>query len=87
MFTVHHCCLLAGRDYDPDPVDAVFLANRNSTTIQIPIKVDNEAEDDEQFDLTLVVPSELEGLVRPGPRSDAEGIIKDSSGITLTQFY
>lgn len=71
----------AGSDYDPDPVDAVFLAGQTSTTVQIPIRVDNEAEDDEQFGLMIVVPSEVEGLVRPGSLNNAVGVIKDSSGI------
>lgn len=73
--------LLAGEDYDPDPVNAVFTAGRNSTTVQIPILIDNKAEDDEQFSLTLVVPSELERLVRLGSLNTAVGTIKDSSGM------
>ena len=72
--------MLAGEDYDPNPVDAVFTAGQTSTTIEIPIEMDNEAEENEEFDLTIVIPSEAEGLVRPGARSDAVGIIQDSSG-------
>ena len=72
--------MLAGEDYDPNPVDAVFTAGQTSTTIEIPIEMDNEAEENEEFDLTIVIPSEAEGLMRPGARSDAVGIIQDSSG-------
>lgn len=75
--------ILAGRDYDPDPVDAVFSAGQTSTTVQIPITMDNEAEDDEQFGLMIVIPSELERLVSPGPLSEALGTIKDSSGTVI----
>lgn len=64
-------------------MDAVFLAGQTSTTVQIPIKMDNEAEDDEQFDLAIEIPSELDMLVRLGPRNTAIGTIKDSSGIVV----
>lgn len=79
--------LLAVRDYNPDQVDAVFSAGQTSTSIQIPIEMDHEAEDNEQFGLTINVPSGVEMLVRPGPRSSAVGIIKDSSGRTFIQPY
>lgn len=59
----------------------MFTAGQTSTTVEIPIEMDNEAEENEEFDLTIVIPSEAEGLVRPGARSDAVGIIQDSSGI------
>ena len=83
----YHFLLLAGSDYNPDPVDAVFPAGQTSTTAQIPIRMDNEAEDDEQFDLTIKVPSEVEMLVELGPLSNAVGIIKDSSGLDVIQPY
>ena len=84
-----HCYhfILAGSDYDPDPVDAVFSAGQTSTTVEIPIMMDNEAEGNEEFGLTIVIPSEVERLVRPGARSSAVGIIQDSSGIVVTQPY
>ena len=67
-------------------MSAVFPAGQRSTTVEIPIIMDNAAEDDEQFGLMIVIPSEIESLVRPG--SDAVGIIKDSSGtITLLVMY
>ena len=78
--------LLAGEDYDPDPVDAVFAAGQTSTTIEIPIRMDNKAEDNEEFGLTIVIPSEVERLVSPGARNSAVGVIQDSSG-TYTQPY
>ena len=67
-------------------MSAVFPAGQRSTTVEIPIIMDNAAEDDEQFGLMIVIPSEIESLVRPG--SDAVGIIKDSSGtITLLVMH
>ena len=77
--------MLAGKDYDADPVTAVFTANQTLTSVEIPIAIDNEAEENEEFDLTIVIPSQAEGLVRPGARSNAVGIIQDSSGIVITQ--
>ena len=49
--------------------------------------MDTVAEDDEQFGLTLNVPSKVEMLVRTGPLSNAVGIIKDSSGTAVIQPY
>ena len=76
-----HCLItVAGIDYNPNSVDAVFLAGERSATIGIPILLDNEAEEDEQFGLAIAIPSELSTVLSLGTPSNATGIIEDSSG-------
>ena len=72
--------MLAGVDYDPNPIDVTFPAGQSTATVQLPVILDNEAELDEQLNLMLVIPSEAEMLLTPGRVTDAVGIIKDSSG-------
>jgi len=71
--------MLAGADYDPNPIDVTFPAGQSTVTVQLPVILDNEAESDEQFNLMLVIPSEAEMLLRLGTITDALGTIKDSS--------
>ena len=85
-----HCFItVAGIDYNPDSVDAVFAAFDTSATVGIPILLDNEAEEDEQFGLTIAIPSELNTMLSLGNPSDATGIITDSSGklLSTTNYY
>jgi len=71
--------MLAGDDYDPNPIDVTFSAGQRTATIQLPVVLDNEDEEDEEFNLMLVIPSEATMLVGEGRVNKSIGVIKDSS--------
>ena len=66
-------------DYTSTPITATFLAGTTSVTIDIPVNVDNIAEQRETFDLSFTIPSSLSGQVSPGRITDSVGAILDDT--------
>ena len=53
-------------DYEPTPVDAVFVAGTTKTAINISLTTDNIVEQSETFDLSFIIPPSLSGQVLSG---------------------
>ena len=66
-------------DYTSTPITATFTAGTNSTTIGIPVTIDDIAEGPETFDLTLTIPSSL-GSVSDRIIARAVATITDDTG-------
>ena len=43
-------------DYNPNPITATFIAGTNSTTINVPVIMDDIVEGTEMFKLSIVSP-------------------------------
>ena len=43
-------------DYAPDPITAIFVAGTNSTTINVPVIMDDIVEGTEMFNLNIISP-------------------------------
>ena len=66
-------------DYTSTPITATFPAGATSVMIDVPVTVDNIAEQRETFDLSFTIPSLLSGRVSPGRITDAVGTILDDT--------
>ena len=64
-------------DYTSTPITATFTAGATTTTINVPVTMDNIAEQSETFDLSLTIPPALSGDVVPGNIATAVGNITD----------
>ena len=66
-------------DYTSTPIMATYPAGATSVAIDVPVIVDNIAEQRETFDLSFTIPSSLIGQVSPGGITDAVGAILDNT--------
>ena len=67
-------------DYTSTPITATFPAGATSVTIDVPVTVDNIAEQRETFDLSFAInPSPVSGQVSPGRITEAVGVILDDT--------
>ena len=67
-------------DYTSTPLAATFTAGTNSTTINIPVNMDNIAEESETFNLSLTIPPSLsERGITLGVNSAATATITDNT--------
>ena len=67
-------------DYTSTPITATFPAGATSVTVDVPVTVDNIAEQRETFDLSFtIIPSSLSGQVSPGRITEAVGAILDDT--------
>ena len=73
-------------DYDSTTITATFTAGSTSTTVNVPVIMDNIAERPEEFDLTLTIPSSLTGQVISGNIINAVGIITDNTSKKFCLF-
>ena len=70
-------------DYTSTPITATFPAGTNRITVNVPVTMDNIAEQSETFDLSFTIPPFLRGLVVPGSITAATGTITDATGKSL----
>ena len=75
-------------DYISTPITATFTAGTTSTTINVPVTMDDIAEQSEMFDLDVTIPPALSGDVVPAGVTRAVGNITDISSKpdSCTQF-
>ena len=66
-------------DYTSTPITATFPAGATSVIVDVPVTVDNIAEQRETFDLSFTIPSSLSGQVSPGRITEAVGVILDDT--------
>lgn len=66
-------------DYSSMSITAIFPIGTNSTTINIPLTVDNTVEEMESFNLNFTILTLLNGRVTPGTIITATGIIIDDT--------
>jgi len=66
-------------DYTSTPITATFTAGDDSTTISVPVTMDDIAEQSETFDLSLNIPPALSGDVILGNIPTAVGNITDDT--------
>ena len=70
-------------DYTSAPITATFTAGTTSTTIDVPVTMDDIAEEAETFDLSYTIPPALSGDVVPGNIAAAVGNITDITSKTF----
>jgi len=68
-------------DYTSAPITATFPAGTNSTTVSVPVTMDNIAEQSETFDLGLIITGEN---ILPGDIIRAIGNITDATSKILS---
>ena len=73
-------------DYSSTPVAATFVAETNTTTINIPLTIDDIAEQSETFDLNFIIPSSLSGRIISGSITNAIVNITDNTGKKIFWF-
>ena len=66
-------------DYTSTPITATFPAGATRVTVDVPVTVDNIAEQRETFDLRFTIPSSLSGQVSPGRITEAVVAILDDT--------
>jgi len=67
-------------DYTSTPITATFTAGTTSTTIDIPVTMDDIAEGSETFTLRFSIPQSLNSLLVPGEIATTIATIIDFSG-------
>ena len=72
-------CSGNGVDYTSAPITATFSAGSTSTTIDIPVSIDDTLEEREIFNLNFSISSSSSGQVIPGNITTATGIIIDDT--------
>ena len=72
-------CSGNGVDYTSVPITATFSVGSTSTTIDIPVSIDDTLEERETFNLNFSIPSPLSHPVIPGNITTATGIIVDDT--------
>jgi len=70
-------------DYTSTPITATFPAGTNSTTISVPVTMDNIAEQSETFDLSLTITGEN---ILPGDIIRAIGNITDATSKIMVLY-
>ena len=68
-----------GVDYTSTPITATFPAGATSVTVDVPVTMDNLAEQTERFDLGFMILTSLSGQVTEGRITEAVGIISDTT--------
>ena len=66
-------------DYNSTAVTATFTAGTYSTTVNIPVAMDDILEESEKFNLSLSISSSLSGKVTLGYITTANATITDST--------
>lgn len=78
MCDIDYCSvILLGDDFDTSTLTATFNAGFRTSTVNVPVMMDNIVEGQETFDLTVM--SDIPRITT-GPRSTATGVIIDSTG-------
>ena len=67
-------------DYTSTPITATFTAGTTSTTINVPVTMDDIAEGSETFVLRFAIPQSLSSLLVPGEIATTIATIIDFSG-------
>jgi len=73
-------------DYTSTPVTATFTAGTTSTTIDIPVTMDDISEGLETFDLSYTIIPSLPSGFEPGSITTAIGEITDATGYNVHSF-
>ena len=71
--------LIKGDDFNTTPLNVTFSANATNTTVRVAVTNDNIVEGNETFSMSLNVPSSLGPIIVAGSRTNATGIIIDTS--------
>ena len=66
-------------DYTSTPITATFTAGTTSTTINVPVTMDDNVEGAETFQLQLSLPLSMKYAVKLGHPSRATSVIIDTS--------
>ena len=74
-------CLGNGVDYISTPITATFPAGVNSTTVDVPVIIDNVVEENETLQLEIFLPAPVKFAVQLGNPAKAIAIITDSSSM------
>ena len=70
-------------DYTSTPITATFTAGETSTTVDVPLTVDDVAEQSETFDLSLTIPPTQSGVVLGATRTAIGNITDMTSKMKL----
>ena len=70
-------------DYISTPITATFPAGVNSTTVVVPVIIDNVVEENETLQLEIFLPAPVKFAVELGNPTKATAIITDSSSICM----
>ena len=73
--------LVAGKDYDDNPLIAAFNIGSTAATVAIPIVNDNIKEENEELNLTITISPSTD--IKLGTLVNAKAIIIDSSKINI----
>ena len=68
-------------DYTSTPITATFTAGTTSTTIDVPVTMDDIAEGSETFTIKFTIPPSLSSLLVPGEIPTTVATIIDFSGM------
>ena len=71
--------LTGGVDFNTTTLTATFASGMTMSNVSVPVIVDSVAEEYEEFDLTLNVPSSLGPAITAGGKDRATGVISDST--------
>ena len=74
-------------DYNSTLVNVTFTAGSISAVANVPVIMDNIVEGPEIFDLSLDIPSSLQGQVIPGTITKAIGSIIDNTSKKICSIY
>ena len=79
--------LTGGVDFNTATLTATFASGMTTSSVSVSVINDMIAEDDEEFDLTLNVPSSLGPAITAGDRNTAVGVITDSTSKFVIYIY
>ena len=80
--------LTGGVDFNTTILTATFASGMTMSNVSVPVIVDNIAEEHEEFDLMLIVPSSLGPAITAGSRDTATGVItEDISKFVIRYVY
>ena len=71
--------LTGGVDFNTTTLTATFASGMTMSNVSVPVIADEIAEEREEFDLILNVPSSLSPAITAGSRNRATGVITDST--------
>ena len=66
-------------DYNSAPINATFPIGAISSTINVPVTLDNILEQWETFELTFTIPTSIQDVVIEGRQTTAIGVIIDTT--------
>ena len=78
-------CTGGGVDFDSDPITVTFGPSVRRVDVQVPLTRDAVIENEERFQLRLMIPS-TNSFIRLGSINTAIGRIEDSTGMSLNYF-